>query len=485
MAVLLNGLIALKAIAQRLPEQVFSKCHEEASHVKREADGCFAFKQLIQSNQSALLNQKCTLQLDPDPTGQPMETETQQNKAKESKCFRRADHQATTVGSNSERSTTEDCHLEEGHLGKRFPQQLCSQTFKNPRKFSLDTANIEPSSLERPKFFDDNLVNSDGTPGRKLRKSSASDGMLVEESAQTSAGRLTQLSFDQRETYQNNQNRYDLSSMLGQPHCGFEHEEEGQLREDIPLSRTSSGISSCTLNLNEIIDSNQPQSERTQPRWQLSAPQPSHQSSTTAPPKPPSLFADHCQASHGDQAADASGRQSASGSVSDRNLALDSLLASLERADAGELRSCPKADDLLLFLKHSTDPTYLKSLEDAASRYAETFAGKYVPVKVRHMNTFTFKCCLGHKFDLVSSQITENAWCEKCAELWESLQKLAKKKDSTILDQSISGQVNVRCMRSHLFTVKPSEYAFLTREKTEQVVPRVYRVEKEAERNNS
>jgi hypothetical protein len=145
-------------------------------------------------------------------------------------------------------------------------------------------------------------------------------------------------------------------------------------------------------------------------------------------------------------------------SLEQQNLRLESLFGSMDRERLDTDRSGLLPEDRRLF-QNSNNPTpaFQKALEQAAARYAENFAGKLVPVKVRFMNNFTFKCCLGHKFDLSSAQISANSWCDKCQDLWINLQKTAKKKDSSILNNMIGPQVNIRCMRNHLFTIKPSE----------------------------
>lgn len=94
--------------------------------------------------------------------------------------------------------------------------------------------------------------------------------------------------------------------------------------------------------------------------------------------------------------------------------------------------------------------------EVAAREFADKHLGKYIPVKVRFYDTFTFKCCLDHKFDLTAEQITRGQWCEACDETWTFLVKFARKKDGAVLDPQMSASVRLKCVRGHEFSVKPS-----------------------------
>lgn len=94
--------------------------------------------------------------------------------------------------------------------------------------------------------------------------------------------------------------------------------------------------------------------------------------------------------------------------------------------------------------------------EVAAREFADKHLGKYVPVKVRFYDTFTFKCCLDHKFDLTAEQISRGQWCDICEETWTFLVKFARKKDGAVLDTQMSSSVRLKCVRGHEFSVKPS-----------------------------
>lgn len=94
--------------------------------------------------------------------------------------------------------------------------------------------------------------------------------------------------------------------------------------------------------------------------------------------------------------------------------------------------------------------------EVVAKEFAERNSGKYIPVKVRFYDTFTFKCCLDHKFDLTAEQITKGKWCDICEETWSFLVKFARKKDGAVLDSQLSSNVRLKCVRGHEFSVKPS-----------------------------
>lgn len=147
---------------------------------------------------------------------------------------------------------------------------------------------------------------------------------------------------------------------------------------------------------------------------------------------------------------------------------LDALLSSLNKSeDESEDEGRPQLDLSLFKTANNGNASHQHLLEQLAMQFAQSFGGSYVPVKVRFMLYFTFKCSLGHKFELSSDQILEKQWCQKCGDLWCNLLKVAKKKDSMVIDKFISPQVNIRCMRNHLFRLKPTEYASLMREKIE------------------
>lgn len=141
-----------------------------------------------------------------------------------------------------------------------------------------------------------------------------------------------------------------------------------------------------------------------------------------------------------------------------QEMTLESLLASLEPSAQESVSAQLSPQELKLFkLSNNTESKFQSRLEKAAEHYASIHAGTYAPAKVRFMMLFTFRCCLNHKFELTSHEVLTKKWCGKCDDLWIQLAKTAKKKDSTIVDKSISPLVNMRCMRNHLFTVKPSE----------------------------
>lgn len=149
---------------------------------------------------------------------------------------------------------------------------------------------------------------------------------------------------------------------------------------------------------------------------------------------------------------------SESSSQDRQEMALESLLASLEDPILeSAITELTQSERTLFERPNVIDQKFQTRLEEAAVRYASIHEGCYVPVKVRFMMLFTFRCCLNHKFELSSQDVLQNKWCDKCHCLWETLVKTAKKKDSVLLDKSISPQVNIRCMRNHLFTLKPTE----------------------------
>lgn len=457
-AVLMNGLMALKAIATLLPEQVFEQHQAETSRQEIEVGGHIASKLLIQPKSTIIKEQRSGIKPQNMENDDREKKQTHENKPRDSKAFQRTDHQATTVGSVSERSLQEDKMQEVGHLGKRFPIQKSNQTSKNPRKFSLDTINNEISDLEGSPYRDDIMVNSAGSQDRKLKKSSASHWMIQELSAHNCASRLTQLSYDNQTNQAKREGDYPLTSEYGGGLTYTKEEIGDQPGEDLHLSRSTSSISISTLNINDMHENTTREVKHIVHQYQQQKTNDFHGLCSEK------VFG-HQDTSERqnlvNQQDDFDQNRSPVSSLltlSEQNHLLESLLESMERSGDSPNRPGLLADDLKLFqISSTTDPTYHKKLEAAANRYAELFSGKFIPVKVRFMNTFTFKCCLGHKFDLVSSQIAENAWCEKCSELWQSLQKTAKKRDSIVMDKTISPQVNIRCMRNHLFTLKPSE----------------------------
>lgn len=105
------------------------------------------------------------------------------------------------------------------------------------------------------------------------------------------------------------------------------------------------------------------------------------------------------------------------------------------------------------------------SADEVAEKYAAANRGRYVKLKVRHLNTFTFKCCLDHKLQLTQEDINNGTWCKKCTDILKIAQKFAKKKEGALLDDKISSMLNFRCSRGHIFQIKAAEYAILTKRK--------------------
>lgn len=457
MAVLLNGLLALKAVASRLPKEAFSVQQEDVSSqlkgVSQQAD----FNQVERQDQSTPLDQGCDSQLDHLCQGHKQTRKPELKMACNSNCNRRVDHRATTVGTSSERSTGEDYIIEDGQLGKRFPLNQTTTTGKNPRKFSLDMANIENKSLERPMFFDDNLLTPDNSKVRKQRTAFTTESMQLEEVVETSADRLSQLSFDNNHrSHEKMVNGQD--PLVGQGRFLPAQQENGQDHQELRLSRTTSGLSSCTIQINE-------KNEIKPNRFKQSEQVDQRESTIYEHGNLPNLCKNNGTTSMSDDKVNCEGNtfcdegcRSSCQSILEKNSALDSLLDSLERSGEVSRRLDSIAEELKMFrLPVVNSHDHGKRLEEAASRYAEIHQGKLVPMKVRFMDTFTFKCCLGHKFELKTHQIASSVWCDKCSELWTLLQKQSKKRDSVIMDSMISPQVNIRCMRNHLFTIKPSE----------------------------
>ena len=100
----------------------------------------------------------------------------------------------------------------------------------------------------------------------------------------------------------------------------------------------------------------------------------------------------------------------------------------------------------------------VSSLDDIATRYALKHSGRYIQLKVRFHDKFSFKCTLDHKIQLNSEEMKQDKWCAKCDELFKIAQRYAKKKDGTVLDEKISPMVNFKCSRGHNFQLKPAEY---------------------------
>lgn len=327
---------------------------------------------------------------------------------------------------------------------------------KSTRKYSMDRANTERPAIQKPLFFGDNRIMQDATAGIQARISQGVEPMNVEGLMQkTSDSRCGSLDHDYC-TYSQQPSKISGQPGKGESQAGLETDCKDH--QDVPLSRTTSSISNCTIALTEIGENSDNQhqdllreTEEASLRVDLGSPQVKcYQANDTSR-----------QASQADQEQSGRSRGSAFSTVSfgEQNLLLESIFDSMEKsAKEEDCSSFLQADYLKLFEEtRSSGPHLQRQLEEAAARYAQAFGGKLVPVKVRFFNTYTFKCCLGHKFDLQSGHIVSGSWCEKCSEMWQVLQKTAKKKDSTVMDSMISPTVNVRCMRSHLFTVKPSE----------------------------
>jgi len=101
----------------------------------------------------------------------------------------------------------------------------------------------------------------------------------------------------------------------------------------------------------------------------------------------------------------------------------------------------------------SDEPTH----DSIAQAHALRHGGRYVQLKVRFHNCFSFKCSLNHKIELTSTDIASDKWCTKCSEILKVAQRLAKKKEGNLLDKKVTEQMKFRCCRGHLFTLKPSE----------------------------
>jgi hypothetical protein len=99
----------------------------------------------------------------------------------------------------------------------------------------------------------------------------------------------------------------------------------------------------------------------------------------------------------------------------------------------------------------------LPSVEKMASEHAVSNNGRYLQLKVRFHDSYSFKCCLEHKFELTGKEIQTGKWCSKCAEVFKFVSKFAKKKDGKILDAQIKPKMNCRCVRGHVFSIRPSE----------------------------
>lgn len=97
------------------------------------------------------------------------------------------------------------------------------------------------------------------------------------------------------------------------------------------------------------------------------------------------------------------------------------------------------------------------SHDAAATRYAARHGGRYIQLKVRFHDKFSFKCTLDHKIQLTSEQMTQNKWCLKCDDLFKTAQRYAKKKEGTLIDEKISPLINFKCCRGHIFQLKPAE----------------------------
>lgn len=121
-------------------------------------------------------------------------------------------------------------------------------------------------------------------------------------------------------------------------------------------------------------------------------------------------------------------------------------------------------------MKHDDGCTASRYTDTDAKRYADRFNGKYTASKVRFVDSFTFKCCLDHRFELTTKQMMQDIWCDRCDDIWIVFNKMAKKRDIQVLDDKMSASVNMRCIRGHTFNVKPCEYDEIIREKNEEMV---------------
>lgn len=145
--------------------------------------------------------------------------------------------------------------------------------------------------------------------------------------------------------------------------------------------------------------------------------------------------------------------------------------SNLSELKPSETLKCPKQGLIEEPIKNNCSssckqiPSGAPSADQAAESYAAAHRGRYIKLKVRHLNTFTFKCCLDHKLQLTAEDISNGIWCKKCNEIYKNAAKFAKKKEGALLDDKISPILNLRCSRGHIFQLKATEYACLTKRK--------------------